>query len=102
MATTDETGDLFGHAPTQGDLFADQPGPNTGVFLPDPAQVRARLHALLAKVRAAQSKSPWGDRETRMNRNIFPQMANWLPHEEAERLRREFRAELERLGLDKL
>ena len=100
--TTDENGDLFGHTPAQGDLFADQPGPNTGVVLPAPAQVRARLRALLAKVREAQSRSPWDDRETRMNRTIFPQMANWLPPDEAEELRRAFRVELERLGLDKL
>ncbi|WP_166141259.1 hypothetical protein [Methylosinus sp. RM1] len=102
MATSEESGDLFRPASAQGDLFADQPGPNTGVFTPDPAQVRARLHALLAKVRAAQAKSPWGDRETRMNRTIFPQMANWLPEDEAEQLRCAFRIELERLGLDKL
>jgi hypothetical protein len=30
---------------------------------------------------------------------LFPQMANWLPEEERERLRAEFRAELERLDL---
>lgn len=35
----------------------------------------------------------------RCNRTIFPQMTNWLPDDEAEQLRLEFAAELERLHL---
>jgi hypothetical protein len=30
-------------------------------------------------------------------RTVFPQMANWLPAAEADRLRREFRTEVARL-----
>jgi hypothetical protein len=98
MTTTDETPDLFRHKPAQGDLFANEPGPNPGVYLPDPDRIRRRLHKLLAQARAAESKSPWNERDTRMWRTVFPQMANWLPHAEAEQLRLEFRTELERLG----
>jgi hypothetical protein len=41
---------------------------------------------------------PWDSRRERMYRNIFPQMTNWLPEEEAARLRAAFEAELERLN----
>jgi hypothetical protein len=34
-----------------------------------------------------------------LKRRARPQMANWLPEEEREQLRADFRAELERLGL---
>jgi hypothetical protein len=42
---------------------------------------------------------PWDSREASLYSVVFPQMANWLPDEEAARLRSEFRAELERLGI---
>ena len=94
----DRTPDLFGFNSSQGDLFAGEPARNTGIGVADPDQIRARLYKLLAEVRGAESKSPWNERTTRMNQTIFPQMANWLPAEEAEQLRLEFRAEMERLG----
>lgn len=94
----EKTPDLFGHSPPQGDLFASEPARNDGVGVADPDDVRHRLHKLLAEARAAQSTPPWSERDTRMYQTIFPQMANWLPHSEAEQLRLEFHAELERLG----
>ena len=96
---SEETPDLFGRGTAQGDLFANEPGPNNGIGVADPAKVRRRLHKLLAEARAAQSKPPWSERDTRMYQAIFPQMANWLPNAEAEQLRLEFHTELERLGL---
>jgi hypothetical protein len=97
-AMTEETSDLFGHKPPQGDLFAGDPRPNNGVGVANPDDVRRHLHKLLAEARAARSKPPWSERDTRMYQIIFPQMANWLPDSEAEQLRLEFQAELERLG----
>ena len=91
------TPDLFGFQPAQGDLFADQPGPNDGIGVADPEKVRARLLKLLAQARAAQSAPPWNERTTRMYQIVFPQMANWLPRAEAEQLRLEFARELQRL-----
>ncbi|MGO9774412.1 MAG: hypothetical protein ACLPSW_33640 [Roseiarcus sp.] len=92
-----QTPDLFGFKPAQGDLFADEPARNDGVGVADPEEVRARLHKLLAEARAAQSRSPWNERTTRMHQIVFPQMANWLPAAEAEQLRFEFERELRRL-----
>lgn len=65
----------------------------------DPEVVRGKLTRALEALRACKSGSPWPDDRTRRNRIIFPQMANWLPQDEADRLRAEFRAELERLDL---
>jgi len=66
------------------------------VYAPAPDKVRAELLAVLAKARAAQT-FPWDARRTLYWRTVFPQMANWLPDEEAAQLRLEFDAELRRL-----
>ncbi len=65
-------------------------------FLPDPAVIRRRLNALLDMARTAQAM-PWPEREARMWRIVFPNMANWLPDEEADDLRLAFAREIERL-----
>ena len=64
---------------------------------PNPEAIRARLRSLLATARAAE-KMPWPDRDARMWQIVFPNMANWLPPEEAEALRFEFAHEMERLA----
>ncbi|MGH6795214.1 MAG: hypothetical protein ACREDD_07335 [Methylocella sp.] len=97
--SSDQAPELFGLKPRQGDLFADEPPRNNGVGVTDPDDIRARLHKMLAEARAAESFPPWNERTTRLYQAIFPQMANWLPHVEAEQLRLEFHAELERLSL---
>ena len=51
---------------------------------------------MLATARAAK-RMPWPEGEARMWRTVFPQMANWLPPDEAEQLRLAFAQELERL-----
>ena len=94
---SNKTPDLFGFEPAQGDLFADEPARNDGVGVADPDRVRARLHMLLAQARAARSAPPWDEKTTRMYQIVFPQMANWLPPDEAEQLRFEFERELRRL-----
>lgn len=65
-------------------------------FVPDTELIRRRLHALLATARAATTM-PWPDRDARMWLTVFPQMADWLPDDEASQLRFEFMQEIERL-----
>jgi hypothetical protein len=91
--------DLFGHGPAQGSLFGD--GDNrlqapVRRYMPDPEKVRQRLRALLEKARRAE-KMPWTQRDARMWQAVFPNMANWLPEDEAAQLRFEFAREMERL-----
>ena len=93
--------DLFGHpvGPDQLSLFGpgeDRLQPPRQVFTPDPETIRLRLNTLLAKARKAPVM-PWPDRDARMWQTVFPQMANWLPDEEADQLRFEFAREIERL-----
>ena len=40
---------------------------------------------------------PWTERDARMWQIVFPNMANWLPSDEADQLRFEFAQEMERL-----
>ncbi|MDE2446620.1 MAG: hypothetical protein KGO94_10600 [Alphaproteobacteria bacterium] len=92
--------DLFGHTPAQGSLFGE--GENRMASPkkddePDPAKVRVRLHDLLAKAKQAKTM-PWNERQAGMWEVVFPQMANWLPEEEAEQLRFAFAQEMERLS----
>lgn len=100
-----ETTDLFGVGPRgvgdQHSLFGEEegriPNPAPPSHLPDPEEIRARLHALLAKARAAE-RMPWDERKARMWQIVFPQMANWLPDDERDQLRFEFAQEIERLS----
>lgn len=97
---TDQT-DLFGHGPRQGSLFGDRQDRMQAPaqsFLPDPENIRRRLTSLLEKARAAQTM-PWSERDARMWQTVFPNMAKWLPDDEAEQLRFEFAREMERLRL---
>jgi hypothetical protein len=95
---TDQT-DLFGHGPAQASLFGigdDRMQAPQQRFLPDPENVRRRLKALLEQARSAE-KMPWPERDARMWQIVFPNMANWLPSDEADQLRFEFAQEMERL-----
>jgi hypothetical protein len=84
--------DLFGA--DQPELF-DEDAP-TVYYHGDPDRVRARLHRLIAEARAADTL-PWDDDDVRLYRKIVPQMALWLPEEEAAQLKFEFEVEMERL-----
>jgi len=95
---TDEK-DLFGNGPVQESLFGS--GENRLQVqrqnsVPDPETVRLRLKTLLEKARSAE-KMPWSERDARMWQTVFPNMAKWLPIEEADQLRFEFAQEMERL-----
>ena len=93
---------LFGADPalarTQGSLFdggrMDQAAPRS--YLPDPADIRRRLLTVLEQARRAE-QMPWSPRDARMWQTVFPQMANWLPEQEANQLRSEFSQEIQRL-----
>jgi hypothetical protein len=89
----------FAGEPDQPSLFGvDEDGgqPPAGRFVADTELVRRRLHALLATARAA-AVMPWPERDARMWQTVFPQMARWLPDDEASQLRFEFMQEIERL-----
>ncbi len=85
--------DLFGPDP-QADLF-DEDAP-TPVYRADPDEVRAELLQVLAEARAAKTL-PWEPGRAAFWRTVFPQMANWLPDDEANQVRFDFAAELARL-----
>lgn len=87
--------DLYGHKPAQDDLFADAP-PQPVKKMDYPTEARARLNRVLAEARAAATM-PWSDRDLRMWEILFPQMAQWLPGDEADQLCFQFGRELERL-----
>lgn len=77
----------------QGDLFGPPPPVS---YAPKPEKVRAELLKLLAQAQTAEV-SPWSEKDFRYYRKVFPQMANWLPEDEAEQLRAAFAAEIARL-----
>lgn len=63
----------------------------------DPQSVREELNAILATARAAHDEAPWDRRAHRYHQVVFPQMANWLPEDEAKQLCFEFAIELKRI-----
>jgi hypothetical protein len=64
---------------------------------PDPDEIRNELTAILAAARGVSAELPWDERTFRYNKVVFPQMARWLPEEEAARLCFEFAREIERI-----
>ncbi len=87
-----ERRDFFQDGP-QGDLFGPPPPVS---YAPKPEKVRQMMLAMLAEIKGAE-ECPWNEYKLGLNKVIFPQMANWLPEEEAAVLRREFAAEVARL-----
>lgn len=82
---------------SQADLFAPlrgraAPPPDR----PEPDAVRARLLEWLATARAAR-EMPWTPQRVGTLEHLFHNMANWLPEDERDGLRRAFAAELARL-----
>ena len=83
--------DLFG-----AEAETSDEGREPVAFTADPADVRAELTRLLAEARAA-NVFPWEPRKVGLYRTIFPQMANWLPEDEARQLCFAFEEEMRRL-----
>ena len=79
-----------------GEMEPELPGFDPMAYAPAPDKVRAELLAVLAKARAAE-RMPWDARRALYWRTVFPQMANWLPAEEAAQLRFAFETEIRRL-----
>ena len=96
---TDQS-DLFGRRAAQESLFGSgddrMQAPHQST-VPDPDDVRRRLNALLVKVQSAE-RMPWSERDARMWQTVFPNMAKWLPEEEAGQLCFEFTREMDRLA----
>lgn len=93
--------DLFGCAPGDGQQSLFGEGQNRlqapkQSYAPDPERARRKLMALLERAQAADVM-PWSERDARMWQTVFPQMANWLPQQEAEQLCFQFAQEIERL-----
>ena len=65
----------------------------------DPEEVRQELSDLLDQARAALDAAPWDQRTQRYHRKVFPQMARWLPEEEAAQFCFAFAKELDRIEL---
>ena len=63
----------------------------------DPEEVRQELRAILELARSAHDEAPWDRRTHRYHQVVFPQMASWLPDDEAEQLCFEFAEELKRI-----
>jgi hypothetical protein len=85
--------DLFG--PSQFGLGLEDTRPDPTRI--DPEEVRQELRALLELAKAARDEAPWDRRTHRYHEVVFPQMANWLPDDEANQLCFEFAKELERI-----
>ena len=87
--------DLFGDATPQPDLFAGE-APQPRKVMDFQAEARKRLLKVIAEAKAAATL-PWSERELQKWQILFPQMAEWLPDDEAGQLRFEFAKEVERL-----
>jgi hypothetical protein len=96
-----DTANLFGE-PTGLDQLSLFGSGEARMSAPTPAPIdhsaraRVKLVNLLEIVRAAKTM-PWSERDARMWQTVFPQMASWLPDDEANQLRFEFVQEIERL-----
>lgn len=66
-------------------------------YEPDRAEIREDLAAILQSARSVTVEAPWDERTYRYNKVVFPQMARWLPDEEAAQLCFEFSMEIERI-----
>lgn len=85
--------DLFG--PKQLGLGLEDTRPDPTKV--DPEEIRQELTALLALAKSALDEAPWDRRTHRYHQVVFPQMATWLPEDEAVQLCFAFAKELERI-----
>lgn len=90
--------DLFGQSERQlGLALFDEP--DSKPFAPDQDEIRSELTAILHIAKRALDACPWDERTFKYHKVVFPQMANWLPDDEADQLRFEFALEVERIEL---
>lgn len=77
----------------QADFFPEAPRDESV----NPDDVRAELLEIMRVAREAREKAPWDRRTHRYHQVVFPQMASWLPDDEADQLCFEFSKEMERI-----
>ena len=77
----------------QPDLFPETPRDESV----NPQDVRDELLGILRIAREARDEAPWDRRTHHYHKVVFPQMASWLPDDEANQLCFEFSRELERI-----
>ncbi len=75
--------------------LGEKPAPKS--YEPDRDEVREDLGAILDAARGVTAEAPWDERTYRYNKVVFPQMARWLPEDEAAQLCFEFAREIERI-----
>ena len=80
---------------SQLELF-EAPAPRKAI-MPTAETVRPRLDAVLEQIRDGRA-AKWPEAELRRWRVVFPQMCDWLPEEERELKRAEFRQLVDRPG----
>lgn len=73
--------------------------PDSGPVGFDPGEIREDMIGILANVRSITDASAVDARLLRYNKALFPQLAKWLPVDEAEQLCFEFAREVERIEL---
>ena len=66
-------------------------------YEPNRDEIREDLAAILQSARGVTADAPWDERTYRYNKVVFPQMARWLPDDEAAQLCFEFAAEIQRI-----
>lgn len=75
--------------------LGDKAPPET--YEPDRDEIREDLAAILESARGVTADAPWDERTYRYNKVVFPQMARWLPDDEAAQLCFEFFEQIERI-----
>lgn len=68
-------------------------------YEPDRQEVRQELNDILAAAKAALNHAPWDEPTFKYHKTVFPQMAKWLPDDEAAQLVMAFRQEIARIEL---
>jgi len=66
-------------------------------YEPNRNEIRQELQEILEQARGANKAAPWDDRTFQYHKTVFPQMANWLPGDERDRMRAEFAQEVKRI-----
>jgi len=88
--------DLFETGSKQMGFDLGEKAPPT-TYEPDRDEIREDLSAILSSARGVTVEALWDDRTYRYNKIVFPQMARWLPDDEAAQLCFEFAREIERI-----
>ena len=87
--------DLFHHDEQPRLELGDSPRRQSADF--DPDEVREEMEIMLAAARSVTADSLWDARTFKYNSLVFPQMARWLPDEEAAQYCFDFAREIERI-----